>query len=50
MMPFEVTPIARNVTEAEADHAKWLCQVLDGATISAKGIVRGVWFAYLSDV
>ena len=47
--PFRVTPIVRNITTSEAEHAEWLCQVIHNATISIRGVVRGRWFATITE-
>ena len=50
VLPFRVTPLVRNLTDKEVEHARWIVTVLHGATISYKGLLRGSWFAELEDV
>ena len=50
VLPFRVTPIARNIDESELDHVEWAQKNLHGATISFKGLLRGSWFVELEDV
>lgn len=50
VLPFRVTPLVRNLTPSEVEHARWIVTVLHGATISYKGLLRGSWFAELEDV
>ena len=46
---FRVTPVVRNVTTNELKHAEWVQQVLDGATFSLYWVVRGRWFATITE-
>ena len=50
VLPFRVTPLVRNLTDKEVDHAQWVQTVLHGANCSYKGFLRGTWFVDIEDV